>query len=189
MKRTRKVKSKGNTVLACDPSLTGWGWAVINWDGTVVDTGMIKTEPLHKKQRIRVGDDFARRIKEIVHVLFTNIVKHKINYMVCELPHGSQNAAAAKMVGAVPSIMETMAITLDIGLEWYSEADGKKAVLGSTKGSKDEMVYAIKKLFPDVYFKEVGAKAINEAVADALACYYVGMLQSNTMKMLKKSFE
>lgn len=188
MKRRRAVKAKGNTILACDPSLTGWGWAVINWDGSVVETGMIKTEPLHKKMRIRVGDDFARRIKEIVQVLFTQIKNNNVNYMVCELPHGSQNAAAAKMVGAVPSIMETMSATLDIGLEWYSEADGKKAVLGKSSGSKDAMVCAVKKLFPEVYFKDKGAKAINEAVADSLACYYVASIQSNTMKMLKKNF-
>lgn len=189
MKRRRKVKAKGNTILACDPSLTGWGWAIINWDGSVVDTGMIKTEPLHKKMRIRVGDDFARRIKEIVQVLFTNIKTHNVNYMVCELPHGSQNANAAKMVGAVPSIMETMAMTLDLGLEWYSEADGKKIVLGKTSGSKDDMVKAIKKLFPEVYFKPTGAKAINEAVADSLACYMIASVQSNTMKMMKKTFK
>lgn len=188
MKRRRAVKAKANTILACDPSLTGWGWAIINWDGSVVDSGMIKTEPMHKKMRIRVGDDFARRLKEIIKVLFDNITKHKVNYMVCELPHGSQNAAAAKMTGAVPSIMETLSVTLDVGLEWYSEADGKKAVLGKSSGSKDDMVYAIKKLFPDVYFKEVGAKAVNEAIADSLACYYVASIQSNVMKMLKKNF-
>ena len=100
-KRRRSTKAGKNTILACDPSLTAWGWAIINWDGSVVAHGCIQTEPLHKKLRIRVGDDFARRIKEIDNVLINVVKKYNVNYMVCELPHGSQNAAAAKMVASV----------------------------------------------------------------------------------------
>lgn len=182
MKRRRAVQPKGNTILACDPSLTAWGWAIINWDGSVVKTGCIKTEPLHKKNRIRVGDDFARRLKEIDHVLINAVKKYKVNYMLCELPHGSQNASAAKMVGAVPGVMETIAMCFGIGLEWYSEADGKKAVLPEGKGDKQDMVRAIKKMFPNVAFKDV--KYHDEAVADSLAIYHVGRTQSHTMKLL-----
>jgi Holliday junction resolvasome RuvABC endonuclease subunit len=185
MKRKRSInKAKGSTILACDPSLTAWGWAIINWDGSVVAHGCIRTEPMHTKQRIRVGDDFTRRIKEIANVLITAIKKHNVNYMVCELPHGSKNAAAAKMVGAVPSIMETISSCFDIGVEWYSEADGKKAVLGSSKGDKETMVRAIKKRFPNIAFK--GFKYYDEAVADAMAIYHVASLQSSTMQLLKK---
>ena len=183
--RRRSTRAGRNTILACDPSLTAWGWAIINWDGSVVAHGCIQTEPLHKKLRIRVGDDFARRIKEIDNVLITAIRKYNVNYMVCELPHGSQNASAAKMVGAVPSIMETISMCFDIGLEWYSEADGKKAILGSSSGSKDAMVRGVKKLYPNVYMRD--HKFYKEAVSDAIAIYHVASLQSNTMKLLSKT--
>lgn len=187
MKRRRPVKVKGNTILCCDPSLTAWGWAIVNWDGSVVKHGCIQTKPLHAKLRIRVSDDFARRVKEISHVLVNAVKKYNVNYIVCELPHGSQNAAAAKMVGMVPSMIETIGVCFDIGVEWYSEADGKKAVLGKSSGSKADMVKAIKKLFPYVVFKK--HDYYNEAVADSLSIYYVASTQSNTMKLLKTTFK
>ena len=71
MKRRRAIQSKGNTILTCDPSLTAWGWAVVNTDDSVVASGCIKTAPSPKKQRIRAGDDFARRIKELDTILLS----------------------------------------------------------------------------------------------------------------------
>ena len=75
MKRTKKhfytnVPIQGSTkplvnILTNDPSLTAWGWAVVNNEGVVVDKGAIKTKPLNKVLKIRKGDDFSRRMNEI----------------------------------------------------------------------------------------------------------------------------
>ena len=178
-----QTQAKGKTILACDPSLRAWGWAIINFDSSVVRSGCIMTEPLAKKTRIRVSDDFTRRVHEISTVLFDVIKEYNVSFIVIETPHGSQNAAAAKMVGAVPSIIETFSVCLGISVEWYSEEDSKKEILHKKSATKTEMVDAIIKLFPDAILPK--NKAPREAVADALAVYYTATKQSTTLKFLR----
>lgn len=186
MKRTRaNQQSTAKTILTNDPSLTAWGWAIVDWNGVIVAAGCLKTVPENKKQRIRKGDDNVRRVNEISLALVKIIKKYNVNYIVTELPHGSQNAAAATMIGIVLGILETISVTMDIGIEWYMEADSKKAVLGKTASTKQEMIKAISKLFPDTPWKGVGFR--DEAIADAMAIYYVARQQSSTLKLLNQN--
>lgn len=171
-------------VLTNDPSLTAWGWAVL--DGkTILEVGCIKTEPSNKKQRIRAGDDRTRRISEITNVLIPLIQKYNIKYVLSELPHGSQSYSSAVMVGMVPGILQTLADCFELGIEWYSEADSKKCALGKSSAEKSEMVEKIKTIYPisDWYCK---TKYKDEAIADALAVHYVASKQSSTLKAFMK---
>jgi Holliday junction resolvasome RuvABC endonuclease subunit len=181
MERT-KFSNNQRHILTNDPSFTAWGWAVLTWDGEVVDCGCIKTAPEQKKRRIRKSDDTERRISEIVQTLFSLIKQYNINYILSEAPHGSQNASAAVMVGACAAIIQTMADVLDIGVEFYSEGDSKKNALGKLSATKDEMIQAIQKVYTVQWSK---VKYINEAVADALAVHFVASRFSSTMKMMK----
>jgi Holliday junction resolvasome RuvABC endonuclease subunit len=85
------------------------------------------------------------------------------------------------MIGIVMGIMETFSVALNIGVEWYSEGDSKNSVLGKGAASKDEMIYAIKKLYPDLKLKNV--KYYDEAICDAMGVYHVAMQQSNALKL------
>ena len=171
------------TILTNDPSFTAWGWAVLNGQGEILETGCIKTKTEGKKRRIRKGDEDVQRTGEIISVLLDLIKKYKITYLLTELPHGSQNAAGAKMVGIVIGILKTISDTLDLGIEWYSEGDSKKCILGKNSATKQEMVGAIHKKYRVNW---TGTKYIDEAVADALAIHYVAMKQSATLKMMKR---
>jgi len=178
----RKYKKKHFTVLAFDPSARGFGWSIIQGTKVLV-CGCIKTEPKNKKLRIRKGDDDIRRISEINFELREIIDEHKIKFIVSELPHGSQNAAAAKLLAMVSSQVQTIADILRIGIEWYSEADAKRIVLRKQTATKQEMINAIDKLYT-VPWK--GIKYKDEAIADSIAIYHVAREQSPTLKVLSK---
>lgn len=181
MERT-KEPDKLFRVLTNDPSLTAWGWAVLNHQGRVLQAGCIKTAPEQKKRRIRKGDDNMRRISEINHTLKKIIEGYRVNYIVAELPHGSQNASAARMIGMVAGICQTISDWTDIAIDWYSEADAKKAVLGKISSTKQEMIDAVHELYPGW---GTGVKYKDEAIADALAIHYVAMQQSAILKFWK----
>lgn len=177
------VNYLGGNVLTNDPSMTAWGWAVIGFNGNIIDFGCIKTESQHKKQRIRKGDDTVRRCSEISRELIGIIRKYNVTYMLSELPHGSQNASAAQMIGMVVGVAQTISDCFNIGIEWYSEADSKKAVLKKISSTKTEMVTAICHLYKD--FNKTGVKYKDEAIADALAIHHAAILNSSTLKFLK----
>lgn len=175
-------RKKYPTILACDPSFTGWGWVVFE-NHTRIDSGCIKTSPEAKKRRIRQGDDRARRTGEIVQALLEIIGDHKIEFIVAELPHGSQNAKAAVMMGIVMGILEATSTWAGIPMEWYSEADAKKALLGRISASKAEVIQSVEQTFED---RLTGPKYVQEAIADAMAIYNVAQLHSPTLKILTR---
>jgi Holliday junction resolvasome RuvABC endonuclease subunit len=157
-------------ILAHDPSITAWGWVVIQ--GTEIKAaGCIKTSSESKARRIRKGDDRVRRVSEIVQQLHQVIKDHRVTYMVSELPHGSQSAVAAVMVGICAGVVQTMADILDIGVEWFSEGDAKQTLVKKRSATKLEIKEAVAKLYPGDYWTGIGYR--DEAIADSLAVYNV----------------
>lgn len=175
---------KEGTILTNDPSMTAWGWAIVSKKGDVLKTGCIKTETEGKKRRIRKSDETAQRITEIVQTLRALIKENNVVFLLSESPHGSQNASAAVMIGAVCAIVATLADCYHLPLEWYSEQDSKKALLHKKSATKQETIDAIKKLYkftwPNIKYKD-------EAIADALSIYYTATLNSTTLKMFAKN--
>lgn len=179
MKRTT---NKVAHILVNDPSLTAWGWAVVSGSGKVVDCGAIRTQPSHKKLRIRKGDDRVRRISELNNRLLELIQEYNIKYLISELPHGSQTASAAVMIGITAGIMQTIGDCLDIPVEWYSEGDAKKAISGKQSVSKSNMIELIREEYDPEF---TGVKWKDEAIADALAIYHVAMKHSTILQILR----
>ena len=185
---------KDNTpcILACDPSFTAWGWAVVDCFDVVRDSGVIRTEARAKKLNIRQGDDRIRRVNEILGVLGNITEEYNIHAIVSELPHGSQNSKAAVMIGVVAGLLQSMSYFLNIPIEWYSERDAKLCVLNKSKADKSEMVEAISKLYDDwMLDNPKNTKFIsnkNEAVADSLAIFEVAKMQSPTIQYWKRNF-
>jgi Holliday junction resolvasome RuvABC endonuclease subunit len=171
------------TILTNDPSMTAWGYTVLNHKNQILEVGCIKTEAQQKVRRIRKGDDTVRRLNDIVLVLQDLIKRHYIQCIVSELPHGSQNASAAQMLGAVTGVLQTVSTLLEIPIEWYSEADAKKAVLGKRSATKEEMIEKIDKLYKVPWTR---TKFRDEAIADSLAIHYVACQQSPLLKMIRK---
>ena len=170
------------TILTNDPSITAWGWAVLNTDGKILECGCIKTEPHHKKLKTRKGDDDMRRITEINTWLLAKIAFYNVKYILAELPHGSQSASAAKALGMVSAQLQTIADALQIGIEWYSEGDSKMNALGKRTAEKQEMITAMDKTYNVPWS---GIQFRDEAVADALAIHYVASRESSALKLFK----
>jgi len=178
-----RTKQQEPTILTNDPSFTAWGFAVVTWNGKVLKTGCIKTAPEQKKRRIRASDDRTRRASEITHQLLNLIKRYNVTFMLSEAPHGSQNAQAAIMIGMVAGITTAMSECLAIPIEYYSEQDSKKCVLGKKAATKTDMIEAIDRLYEMDW---TSTKYIDEAVADAMAVYHVAQEQSVTIKMVKR---
>ena len=180
--------SKKPRILTCDPSFTAWGWAVL--EGHMVKaTGVIVTKPETKKRRIRVGDDDVRRTGELITQLVKIIDKYKVTFIVTELPHGSQNSRGAIMIGIVLGVLQSFNIIRNIPVEWYSENDAKKALLGRISATKQQVIDAVADLYEvEWQFKSNGEplKYHNEAVADALAIYYCAECNSPTIKFMNR---
>ena len=168
--------------MACDPSLSAWGWVVLQGN-MVIATGCIKTDSESKKRRIRVGDDDVRRVGEIISQLVRVIEKHNVSFIVTELPHGSQNSRGAIMIGVVIGIMQSFNVLQNIPVEWYSEADAKKALLGRISSTKKQIIDAIDELYNVPW---TGVQFRDEAVADALAVYYAAECNSPTLKFINR---
>lgn len=165
-------------IFTNDPSFTAWGWAVVEGN-KIIACGCIKTESEHKKRRIRKGDDTTRRITEINLQLLKIMKTHKVDFLLAELPHGSQNASAAQMIGAVVGILCSMSVCLDIGIEWFSEMDAKKNLFNKKSATKQETIDAIDALYDVPWFN---TKYKDEAVADALAIHAVALTQCSYLR-------
>jgi Holliday junction resolvasome RuvABC endonuclease subunit len=171
------------TILTHDPSMTAWGWAVVSFDGKVIDTGCIKTTPDSKKKNLRKGDDRIRRVSDIINQLTKVVEKYNCMFMVSEQPHGSQSAVAAVMIGLTLGMLQSMALCKQIPIEWYSEGDVKRELFHRQSVAKKEMQEYIRQNM-DVVLDGPGYK--DEAVADALGVYLTAMRQSSTLQMLSK---
>jgi Holliday junction resolvasome RuvABC endonuclease subunit len=176
-------KPKKQHILANDPSMTAWGWAVVDWQGNIIEVGCIKTKTEGKKRRIRKGDETVQRVSQINQKLLEVIKKYNVNYLVSELPHGSQNASAAVMIGIVTGITQTIADCFEIGIDWFSEGDSKKCALGKQSAEKSEMIVAMKSLYKIPW---TNVKYQDEAIADAVAIYHVASKQSPSIRLFKK---
>lgn len=182
MRRTKHQK-EDLLILTCDPSITAWGWAVCTLNGKVLEHGCIQTKPDSKKKNIRKSDDRCRRVTELNSVLLEKIHEYQIQFIVSEAPHGSQSAVSAIMIGIVFGMLQTIADTLAIPIEWYSESESKKCVLGRQGASKQDMVDAVCSQMQITLKK---AKYYNEAVADALAVFLTAKKHSVSLKLLNR---
>lgn len=172
-------------ILTNDPSFTAWGYAVIEIKARrteVIAVGCIKTEPENKLRRIRKSDDTTRRISELVRELKEVIDYYEVTYLLCEAIHGSQNASAAVMMGATVGIMQTLATVTGLPIEWYSEADAKKALANTRSLSKPKTIEAIKKLYTIPW---ANVKYKDEAVADAMAIFHCAIIHSEVLRYHK----
>ncbi len=174
---------KEPTIITFDPSFTAWGYAVLDYDNNVIAAGCIKTEPDHKKRRIRKSDDRTRRAEDITRQLLRIMKQHNVNYILSELPHGSQNAQAAIMMGIVVGIVVGISECLNIPAEYYSEQDAKKALLNKRTATKAEIIKVIKEIYN---VKWTGTKYKDEAIADSLAIHHAASTSSPTIKILKR---
>lgn len=182
-----KRKQKEGTILTNDPSMTAWGWAVIHWDGIVEEVGCMKTEPESKVRRIRKGDDTMRRADDLSRVLNKILKLHDVQYILTEVPHGSQSAQAADKLGICKGLVIDLARSNELPIEWYMEWDAKKFLFNKKSVTKEETIQKVKLVLGDRMSNDLwtGVGYKDEAIADALAIYLTAVDQSSALKLMK----
>jgi len=171
-------------ILAIDPSLTAFGYVVMR-SHRVVTAGCIKTQSNAKKLRIRVGDDRMARIALINRQLRALFKQYNIVLIVAELPHGSQSAVAATALGIVAGAVQTIADFTETPIEWYSEQDAKKCMLGKTTAQKHEMITAVTNLYGS--FQKTNIKYRDEAMADAISIYHTARTTGTALQLIQQA--
>jgi Holliday junction resolvasome RuvABC endonuclease subunit len=87
------------------------------------------------------------------------------------------------MIGMVAGVLQTISDWTNKPIEWYSEADAKKAALGRVSATKLDMIGVMLEKYDNWV---TGIKYKDEAIADALAIHNVAMQQSNVLKFWKQ---
>jgi len=154
-------------ILALDIAFANLGWVVFD-KGEPVAWGVISTEPT-KKKNVMVSDDYAGRCMDYSSQLITVIQRYKPKGIVGELPHGSQSASSAKLLGGAVGIVCAVATMHGMPCEWISEGDSKKASLGVRAAKKEMTMDWARSRYPDKQWPKT--KGVFEHIADALMAY------------------
>lgn len=154
-------------LLVLDVAFRNTGWAVMD-KGKIVDWGTIMTKKEQRKN-VRVSDAYAAECAMLSSELINLIKTYKPKGILGELPNGSQNAKAAKLLGGAVATVAAIATGFNLPLEWISEGDSKLAALGARKGIKDDAMNWARNKYPQIDFGDV--KTQFEHVADALMAY------------------
>jgi len=170
-------------ILSNDPSLTAWGWSVYDTiSKRIISYGVFKTAPSPKKLKIRKGDDRVRRVQELSENLLKVIKEYRVDYIISELPHGSQSAVAAVMIGLCIGVLQSLSTSLSIPIEWYYEMDCKSMIFGRRDVSKEQVM---SKMYTEFALPISPPKTMveKEAVADSLSILYTAMRCSEVIKL------
>lgn len=160
-------------ILALDVGFSHTGWCVFH-NGKPVDCGCIHTEKNElglPASRFKVSDDNVYRARKLASGLADVIEKHKPSAVIGELPTGgSKSANAATQMAMAIAIVATLTHLLGVKTAWSSPAAGKKALTGLRGAEKDQMMDAVRKLYPE--FEWPKTKKQFEHIADAVASYH-----------------
>jgi Holliday junction resolvasome RuvABC endonuclease subunit len=141
-------------LLSIDPGFCHTGYTVydISKEGVkLIGHGCVSTAPSNKKLKLRVADDTARRVQELVRGLRQVIVDNNVSGLAAELPSGgSKSAAAGKAMGIAIAVSAALAEFEDLPCEWVSPGDVKKALAGVRTASKEQMQKRALGHFPEL---------------------------------------
>lgn len=129
-------------VLAADIGFSSTGLAILSLEGSkwnLFDTRCIHTEQGHTKKKIlggkkrkisltSVAKDDIRRIEYMASEIFNYFLENKCEFLVCEIPHsGSQNAKAAKGMGAATAMIAVIRLILRCPAIWITPHESRAA--------------------------------------------------------------
>lgn len=161
-------------VLGIDSGLATFGLSAVELtpeSERLVFVDILTTEPSPKKLNVLASDDLARRVRELAKALREKIQAYSPGAIALESPSWPRNAGAAAKMGASFGMVYAMAQEYRLPIVQASPQAIKKAVVGNKSASKDEVICAIERRFPDVAWPsraalwEHGADAIGVVVA------------------------
>ena len=152
--------------LVMDPSLTAFGWAIVNGD-EYIEGGCIKTKP-SKKDADHL--DIIFRGSYIAMTLKKLIEEHKPDEAEFEIPVGSKSSKALRALAMVEGIVISALTQHKIPFKAIMARNVKLALTGKRNAEKEEILEVVKQHFPiDLTLTKVELFAISDALAVHLA--------------------
>lgn len=168
-------------LLSLDVSFRNTGWVVFD-KGEIKAVGVITTDPLPKKSRVRVADANALNAAKIARELRTIVDAHGVKAVVGELPSGgAQSAKALQLMALAIGTVSAAIELLGLPVEWVTPTEVKQVATGMRSASKDEMMDACRKSFKFDGFPKT--KATFEHIADACWAYRAAQNGGNLCKL------
>lgn len=173
-------------VLGIDSGFASCGLAAVELQPggeKLLRTWVTRTEKSDKKLGVRSADDTARRAREIAAEIEVALTTYKPCAIAVESPSWPRNAGVAAKMGVAFGVVFALAEWRGIPLVMASPQEVKKAMCGAKNASKDEIVLAVERRFPEVEWPRL--RSTWEHAADAIAVV-VACLPSDALRMARR---
>ena len=166
-------------ILTCDPSLTAFGWAVVEYDPAsgyinLLDGGCIETKAVNKTTQPKVlkTEWDNHRALEIADVLVKKTVQYMVTDIIFENSAGSKSALAISALALVKGVILGIVATTGLPVKFVNPKAIKKKVGGASSTSKTLVMGIVSTKIPKFITLATGmTKAKREAISDALAVF------------------
>ncbi len=151
-------------ILGIDPGLHKTGWGVVKATGnhlSFVAGGTLQTNP---------KDNGSHRLRDIHNGLDAILVKYNPTEMAVEEVYVNDNARSSLKLGQARGVALLAAGLADLTCAEYTPTAIKKALVGTGRADKNQMIYMVKMLLPT-------SNPTTSDMADALA---VAICHANT---------
>lgn len=159
-------------ILGIDIGLAAMGWALVDVGpagGEAINVfgvraGVWTTKKETKKRQLHVGSDDARRLDDLIVVLWRTALECDV--AAYELPGGQKGARAAHALGLAHGLTRGVLRTrAGLPLVEVTAYDAKRALAGGPNASKDAMIKRARGLWPQI---DDLPKTVREHAADAI---------------------
>jgi crossover junction endodeoxyribonuclease RuvC len=173
-------------VLGIDPSLTNLGIAALDVAGDyredrIVEMQVIQTEP---NPHLLKGKDDAARVCKLTIGLDNAIVKHRPAALVVEVPAATRGYRAARALALGWGLVVVVARMRGLPLVQVQPLEVKKAMCGTKKAEKAEIILAVERRFSEVPWPEDVSQRAWEHAADAVGAV-VAALDDEVIRMVR----
>lgn len=160
-------------IAAIDIGFAGSGVAVIKVtasEESVVELACVRTGPSKNKKSLYKAHDDVHRCGVIALGIQRVLDRTRAEAVVCELPHGGgQSAMAVRCMALASGVIGAMVPLLKLPAEWYTPHETRRAATGYTAASKEDVIKAMSKKYPDLALVKLAAE--REQIADGLATF------------------
>ncbi len=175
-------------VLGVDAALANLGLAVLELGPRdepqperVLELSVVHTEPGPRRHGM-ITDD-ARRVGELALALHEAINRHRPRVVIVESTGAGRGFQAVRKMALALSIAVTIPKLWNIPLVLVSPLEVKRAMTGSKKAEKDDVILAAERRFPELEW--TGPESSWEHAADAIGAV-VAALPHERLRMLRE---
>ncbi|WPH68404.1 hypothetical protein [Stenotrophomonas phage BUCTxx99] len=172
-------------VMGIDAAFSNVGFALTEMDlddpkkpiVKLLDLHIVQTEGLKKRPKgVPKSADDMRRARESIEAIRAKIAEWQPDYIVAEVPFGSQSARSAWTLGIALGILSSIDDLVQVTPRQV------KAATGEAYADKEEMIAWAMEKFPDapwkmrkLHGKYIQVASTNEHMADAVAATFAGI--------------